>query len=200
MLDHVFLDAVSTLRAAFDEVLLQRQSSEDRLAVDILLGDLVWETSYSLPGEGDPPRVRADVTLDWPTWSQASWRSRAAGESDEEPPEIGIEVVLRVQRLARRPDVDSVLAVLPKESSRIGAEVLERSGPVIEESWEDDVRSPRFAVEVAYDGTYRMADDAVLDTREVSGELAALGRWVASTLVRLGDLRLDYLPPDEEEK
>ena len=26
-----------------------------------------------------------------------------------------------------------------------------------------------------------------------------MGGWIASTLVRLGDLKLEFLPPDEEE-
>ena len=124
MLDHLFLDAVAALRQALDDALLERQPGEDRLAVDILLGDLVWETSCSLPGEGVPPRVRADLTLDWPTWSQAAWRSWTIGDAmatagdvadvGDEPPEIGLEVVLRVQRLASRPEVDQILAVLPE--------------------------------------------------------------------------------------
>src|SRR6202165_4830681 len=107
MLDHLFLDAVAGLRQALDAALLERQPGEDRLAVDILIGDLVWETSCSLPGDGVPPRVRADLTLDWPTWSQAAWRSWSLGDPPEDdiddPPEIGLEVVLRVQRLASRP-------------------------------------------------------------------------------------------------
>ena len=103
MLDHVFLDAVSALGRALDDTLLQRDRHEDRLASDLLFGDLVWETSVSLPGDGTPSRVRADLTLDWPTWSQSAWRSWALGELLDEPPEIGLEVVFRLQRLATRP-------------------------------------------------------------------------------------------------
>src|ERR1700724_2384691 len=165
MLDHLFLDAVASLRQALDDALLERQPREDRLAVDILVGDLVWETSCSLPGEGVPPRVRADVTLDWPTWSQAAWRSLVAGEPTEDPPEIGIEVVLRVQRLAKRPDVKRVLAVLPEESPQIGQERLERSGPIIEESYETLVA--RMAIEVSYDGVYPLHSDVATAAKEL---------------------------------
>jgi len=35
---------------------------------------LVWETTYGLPGEGFPPRVVAHITLNWPSWSQATYR------------------------------------------------------------------------------------------------------------------------------
>src|SRR3979411_444963 len=128
MLDHVFLDAVAARRQAVDDALPERQPGEDRLAVDILLGDLVWETSCSLPGEGMPPHVRADVTVDWPASSQASWRAWAVGDQADEPPEGGLEVVVRVQGRANRPEVDDVLTVLPTESPDIGVDGLERTG------------------------------------------------------------------------
>jgi hypothetical protein len=197
MLDHVFLDTVGTMRQALDDALLERHPHEDRLAVDIFLGDLVWETSCSLPGDGVPPRVRADLTIDWPTWSQAAWRSLIMGEPADDPPEIGIEVVLRVQRLADRPDVDRIMAVLPAESPDLGAERLERSGPVIEESYDDDVR--RMAIEIGYEGTYRLPEEGRTVTKQLGEDLAVLGGWIASALVRLGDLRFAYLPPDPDE-
>ena len=103
MLDHLFLDTVAALRAALDESLLERAGQDDRLVYDIFTGDLVWETSVSLPGDGDPPRVNADLSMDWPMWSQSAWRGVSAGEAVDDPPEIGIELVFRVQRLARRP-------------------------------------------------------------------------------------------------
>jgi hypothetical protein len=206
MLDHLFLDAVAALRQALDDALLERQPGEDRLAVDILIGDLVWETSCSLPGDGVPPRVRADLTLDWPTWSQAAWRAWTVGDptdepagSADEPPEIGLEVVLRVQRLASRPEVDAILAVLPDESPDIGTDRLERSGPVIEESYHKDMTGRQLAVEVAYEGAYRLTSASMERSKELSEHLATMGAWIASTLVRLGDLRLEYLPPDAED-
>jgi hypothetical protein len=203
MLDHLFLDAVASLRQALDDALLERQPGEDRLAVDILIGDLVWETSCSLPGDGVPPRVRADLTLDWPTWSQAAWRAWTVGDPTDqpadEPPEIGLEVVLRVQRLASRPEIDAILAVLPEESPEIGADRLERSGPVIEESYHRDLTGRQMAVEVAYEGAYRLTSASMERSKELSEHLANMGAWIASTLVRLGDLRLEYLPPDTDD-
>jgi hypothetical protein len=198
VLDHVFLDAVASLRQALDAALLERLRHEDRLAVDVLLGDLVWETSCSLPGEGVPPRVRADVTLEWPTWSQAAWRSWAIGEPGGEPPEIGLEVVLRVQRLADRPELDVVLAVLPEQGPDIGPERLERTGPIVEESYQTDLSGRELAVEVGYEGSYRLTEDNLGETKQLAEHLTTLGSWIASTLVRLGDLRLGYLPPEPE--
>ncbi len=241
MLDHLFLDTVGALRAALDQSLLERASQDDHLTADLLLGDLAWETSVSLPGDGDPPRVSADISLDWPTWSQSAWRSLSMGEPVEDPPEIGIEVVFRVQRLARRPPLEKIVSVLPLESPDVGGDGLARAGPVIEESYEDE-SAPEIAVEVAYEGGYRVAAEPsawpevtpgasaevpeasvapepwhtprlnhdepfrsrAATTRQLSAAteatLATLGSWVASTLVRLADLDLEYLPaPDAED-
>jgi hypothetical protein len=197
VLDHVFLDTVGAMRQALDDALLERHPREDRLAMDILLGDLVWETSCSLPGDGIPPRVRADLTIDWPTWSQAAWRSLVMGEPADDPPEIGIEIVLRVQRLSERPDVDKIMTVLPSEGPELGSERLERSGPVVEESYQTS--APTVAIEVGYEGTYRLPEDGRSVTKQLTEDLAILGGWIASALVRLGDLRFDYLPPDPDE-
>jgi hypothetical protein len=230
MLDHLFLDTVGALRAALDQSLLERAGQDDRLVYDLLTGDLVWETTVSLPGDGDPPRVSADISLDWQTWSQSAWRSLSMGEQVDELPEIGIEVVYRVQRLASRPALSTVLSVLPEDSPEIGGDNLARSAPVVEEAYEDEGAPPEVAVEVAYEGSYRLpapttgedneaslfpgwagarvsATDALQSrsgaTRQVSAAteatLSSLGAWVASTLVRLADLSLEYLPPTEPE-
>jgi hypothetical protein len=37
-----------------------------------------------------------------------------------------------------------------------------------------------------------LADGSVLDSH-----FASMGGWIASTLVKLGDLKLDYLPPED---
>src|SRR5918996_4294859 len=115
MLDHVFTDAIGALRDAMEGAFLERQAFEERFQVDVLLGDVTWETSYGLPGEGSPPRVRADLTIDWPTWSQTAYRNWYIGEPVDEPPEILVEIVLRVQRLAGIPDPKVVLDAPPRE-------------------------------------------------------------------------------------
>lgn len=236
MLDHLFLDTAGALRWALDQSLLERSGTEDRLFYDLLTGDLVWETSVSLPGDGDPPRVSADISLDWQTWSQSAWRTMSMGESVEEPPEIGIEVVFRAQRLAQRPALDTVLAVLPEQGPEVGGELMARSAPVIEEAYEDAGAAPEVALEVAYEGSYRLLPPAAASegpaigqeaslfpgwgstrpaggdplrdrlgaTRQVSAAteatVGALGAWVASTLVQLADLDLEYLPPAPGEE
>lgn len=196
MLDHILVDVISQTRRALEDALLQRQAVEERFQVDVFLGDVSWETSYSLPGEEKPPRVRADVSVDWPTWSQSAYRSWSIGEPPEDFPEVVVEVTLRLQRLAAMPDLDAVLACLPEESPPIGTDTLVRAAPVVEQVHEPGQASPRFAVETSYQGTIRLDDAALEDPGALALPVGQLARWVASVLVRLGDLRLAYLPPD----
>ena len=198
MLDHVFTDAIGALRDAMEGAFLERQAFEERFQVDVLLGDVTWETSYGLPGEGSPPRVRADITLDWPTWAQTAYRSWYIGEPFDEGPRIEIEIVLRIQRLVDHPDPAAILRVLPEASPTIGVEELERSGPTVETIYGADLETTEYAIEVSYEGSYELSEDALKDGSILDTHLAAMGGWIASTLVRLGDLKLDFLPADEE--
>ena len=198
MLDHVFTDAIGALRDSLERALLERQAFEERFQADVLLGDLSWETSYGLPGEGLPPRVQADVTLDWPTWAQTAYRSWYIGEPFDEGPRIEIEVVLRIQRLVEAPDPRVVLAALPPASPAIGAESLERSGPTIETVYGIDLDQSEYAIEVSYEGSYELDEATLADGSVLDDHFGAMGGWIASTLVRLGDLKLTYLPPEEE--
>ena len=200
MLDHVFTDAIGALRETFENALLERQAFEERFQADVLLGDLSWETSYGLPGEGLPPRVRADITLDWPTWAQTAYRSWYIGEPMHDPPRIEIEIVLRVQRLAKPPDPERMLAVLPEASPLIGAETLERSGPTVETVYGRDLSDQEFAIEVSYEGQYELDEATLADGSILDDHFGAMGGWIASTLVRLGDLKMEFLPPDEEDE
>jgi len=198
MLDHVFTDAIGALRDAVEGAFLERQAFEERFQADVLLGDLTWETSYSLPGEGAPPRTRADLTLAWPTWAQTAYRSWYIGEELDEFPRIEIEVVFRVQRLAGPPDPRAVLAALPTRSTPIGSRHLERTGPRVETSFDDDLDNAEHAVEVSYEGTYELDETTLTDGSALDEHFAAMGGWIAATLVRLGDVRFEFLPPEDE--
>ncbi len=198
MLDHVFTDAIGALRDAFENALLERQAFEERFQMDMLLGDMTWQTSYSLPGEGLPPRVQADLTLDWPTWAQTAYRSWYIGESLDEPPRIDIEIVLRVQRLAATPDPKALLGVLPEMSPVIGSDRLERSGPTVETVYPSDLSDPEYAIEVSYEGSYEVDEGTLADGTLLDTHLSAMGGWISSALVRVGDLRWDFLPPLED--
>jgi hypothetical protein len=199
MLDHVFTDAIGALRDTFENALLERQAFEERFQADVLLGDLTWETSYGLPGEGSPPRVRADITLEWPTWAQSAYRSWYIGEPLDEGPRIEIEIVLRLQRLAQLPDPAGVLAVLPEQSPQIGPEQLERTWPTIETIFGPDLTDAEYAIEVSYEGSYELDEDTLKDGSALDTNFGAMGGWIASTLVKLGDLKLEYLPPEPED-
>jgi hypothetical protein len=198
MLDHVFTDAIGALREVFEAAMLERQAFEERFQMDFLLGDVSWETTYGLPGEGLPPRVRADITLGWPTWAQTAYRNWYIGEPFDEPPRIEIEIVLRVQRLASAPDPRAMLAVLPETSPSIGTEQLVRSGPTIEAIYDRDLDDPEYAIEVSYEGLYEFDEEALADGTSLDKHFAAMGGWISATLVRLGDLKYQYRPPELE--
>lgn len=199
MLDHVFTDAIGALRDALENALLERQAFEERFHTDVLLGDLTWETSYGVPGEGLPPRVRADLTLEWPTWSQTAYRSWYIEEELPEAPTIDIEVVLRIQRLVEAPDPRRVLDVLPRESPVIGSERLTRSGPTVEAVSNEDLTETEHAIEVSYEGSYELDEATLADGSILDDHFSAMGGWISSTLVRLGDLNFAFLPPLEKE-
>lgn len=196
MLDHVFTDAIDALRQSLEKALLERLTVEEHLNTDVLSGDLTFETSYGLLGEEVPPRVRADVTMLWSAWSQASFREWYLGEGFGEPPRIDIEVTLRVQRLAAAPPVEALLAACPAEGPRIGAESLYRSGPTVESSFDRSGKKPTGAFEVAYNCTYELDEQTLEDSALIDMQLADLGGWIAPALVQLNDLGLEFLPPD----
>lgn len=232
MLDHFFLDVAAVLRRALDQSLLERTNGEDRLLYDLFSGDMAWETAVTLPGEADPPHVSADISLDWPAWSQFAWRNLASGETQDDPPEIGVEIVFRAQALASRPDMGRLLDVLSRQGPLMSGDYLERTAAVVEETVDEPALGTETAVEVGYEGVYRLApakpagvgDDtaslfpgwagarpSVTDASSkgpataspvaaaTEAALGSLVAWVASVLVQLADLGLDYLPPSSEE-
>jgi len=196
VLDHLLVDLIGTIRSSFDRALLQRQAVEERFQVDVFLGDVSWETSYSLPGEEQPPRVRADLSVDWPTWSQTSYRSWSIGEPPDEMPEIVIEVALRIQRLAAAPDTDQVLRALPEANHLLGVDALVRTATTIEQVHAGE--GVRWAVEATYEGSIRFSESQLEEPKEIEPVIDRLTRWIASTLITLADLPFSFLPPDEE--
>ena len=199
MLDHVFTDAIGALRESFESAMLERQAFEERFQVDVLLGDSTWETSYALPGEGLPPRARADISLEWSTWSQTAYRNWYNGDATSEPPRIDIEIVLRIQRLVDAGNPEVILAVLPEESPAVGQGPLIRSGPTVEAVYDNDLEVLDNAVEVSYEGVYELEEESLADGGQLDKDFSALGGWICATLVKLGDLPFVYRPPDEAD-
>ena len=201
MLDHVFTDAISTLRDAFESAFLERQAFEEHFQSDVLVGHLTWETSYGLPGEGEPPRVVAHITFDWPAWSQAAYRQWYVDEELQQRPAIEMEIVLRVQQLAAAPDPARIYSIMPEMSPLVGDDRLERAGLTSEIGHPDPAgdeadTATEYAVEITYEGLYELAEETVADgTNTLLDEhFGVLGGWIAATLVKLGDLNLSYLP------
>ena len=200
MLDHVFTDAIGALRDAFANAYLERQAFEGHFQPDILLGDLVWEATYGLPGEGLPPRVVAHITLNWPSWSQATYRQWYIEEEISQQPAIEIEVVFRLQRLAVQPTPHVVDSVATEHSPNIGSEQLQRDNITIEISHASHGnRDAEYALEITYEGQYELAEETLIDgaSKVLDEHFGVLGAWVASTLVKLGDLKLAFVPAEE---
>jgi len=213
VLDHVFTDVIGALRDAFERAFLERQAFEEHFRVDVLLGDVSWETSYGLPGEGLPPRVVAHIAFDWPSWSQAAYRKwYIDGELDEQPA-IEMEISLRVQRIATSPDLALLRHLLPDTSPLIGNGRLERAEITVEAIYStdddrdqgsstSDTGSPaEHAVEVTYEGLYELAEESLADGAStlLDDHFGALGGWIATMLVKLGDVKYAYLPATETE-
>ncbi|MGH9304566.1 MAG: hypothetical protein ACRDZ5_09165 [Acidimicrobiales bacterium] len=198
MIDHILLDVIGALRGAFESALLEQQAVEERFQVDVFLGDLSFETSYSLPGESSPARVRADLSLDWPTWSQSAYRSWSIGEPPAESPELIVELAFRLQNLVEPPAHDKVMAVLDEKSPELGSEQLERGAPTVEQTFAAREEESVAALEVSYQGSLRLDDSLLEDPSKLGPEVDALARWVASALVRLADLELPTRPGEED--
>jgi hypothetical protein len=201
VIDHLLVDVIDALHRSFDQALLKRQAVEERFQLDVFLGDISFETSYSLPGEEQPPRVRADLSIDWPTWSQTAYRSWSIGETPSELPELIVEVALRIQRLSEAPVLEKVLAALAPESPHLGPEALVRTSATVEQVLEEGAEGEsggavRWAVEATYEGSIRFEEHHLEDSASIAPMIDALARWVASFLVQMADLPLTFLPPD----
>lgn len=197
MIDHILLDVIGAIREALEGALLEQQAVEERFQIDVFLGDISFETSYSLPGEQSPPRVRADLSLEWPTWSQSAYRSWSIGEPSADQPELIVEVALRLQRLSGVPDPARILSALGNDLPRIGDAVLERTGPTIEQVYDASAEHAAAAIEVAYQGACHLEEAILENPEKLDDQVQRLARWIASALVRLADLDLPVLPADD---
>ena len=195
MIDHILLDVIAALREAFEGALLEQQAVEERFQVDVFLGDVSFETSYSLPGEERPARIRVDTSLDWPTWSQTAYRSWAIGDDPDEQPEVLVEIAFRVQGLDGAPGAAPLLATLPEHLDVLG-EPLVRGPATIEQVLLEGLADPECAIEVSYEGSCALDEGVLEDPTTLDEALAPLGREVASLLVRIGDLPFTFRPAD----
>ena len=188
MLDHVFADAIGAIRSAMELAMLERQAVEERFTTDALLGDTRWETAYSIPGEGVPPRVQADMTLLWTTWSQTAYRRWFLSGELADVPAIDAEVAVRAQGLEFPPDPAIALDMLPEASPVMGRNMLERiEGATIETIYGEDLSEATYAIEISYAGQIELHSDVLADGNLLDEMFGAVGGWISGTLVQLSD-------------
>ena len=197
MIDHVFSDAIGALRDSLESARLERQNLEESFYTDLLIGNTFWRVSYGLPGEGKPPRIHCDIALEWPTWSQTSYRQWCQDGELEEPIEILVGLVLRLQRLASKPDPQLFLDNLPSSNPKLENSTFEKSGTTLETTYEanseNTIDEPEWAIEVTYEGSYELSSKVLEDISELDLHFSQLGTWVSSSLVALGDLSFEFL-------
>ena len=87
---------------------------------------------------------------------------------------------------------------MPEASPPIGNERLERAGSTVEIGYLTRGRrdGADFAIEVTYEGLYELAEETLADgaSKLLDEHFSALGGWIASMLVRLGDVRVPSSP------
>ena len=194
MIDHILLDSVGALRQALDGALLEPLPLEERFQIDVFLGDVTFETSYGLPGEHEPTRVRADITLEWSTWSQSAYRSWSIGEPVTTPPELLVEIAFRLARLVAPPDEAHVVATVGEHPPTLSGEPLQRQPVVVERRTGGGEESS--AIEVAFAGSWTLTEALLEDPSGIERELGGIARYVALALVRLTDLELPAIAGD----
>jgi hypothetical protein len=121
-------------------------------------------------------------------------------------PAIEIEIVFRVQRLDQQPLPGIVTDIATETSPLIGDGRLERAGTTVEITYADsadaaagEASAAAYALEVTYEGLYELAEQTLADGAStlLDEHFGALGGWIAATLVKLGDLKLGFLPAEE---
>ncbi len=196
MIDHIFSDAIGALRDSLESARLERQSTEESFYTDLLTGSTIWRASYSLPGEGIPPRIHCDLALEWSTLSQTSYRQWCQEGELIDPVEILVGMVLRFQRLAEQPDPQLFVDNLPLEYPKLENSFFERSGPTMETIYETDDKNKvddlEWAIEISYEGSYEINSKILEDSSELDIHFSQLGIWVSSSLVTLGDLSFKF--------
>ena len=155
-------------------------------------------------GRGQPPRVVAHITFDWPTWSQTSYRRWYVDEVLDQLPAIEMEIVFRVQRLDRAADAGRrAERHAARRSPLIGDGRLERAG----HDGRDHLRrraargTAEYAIEVTYEGLYELAEETLADGAStlLDEHFGALGGWIAA-IARQARRPEARLPPRRRDR
>ena len=164
MLDHVFTQLVAPTATPSRRALLQRQAVEERFQVDVFLGDVSFETSYSLPGEERPaadpgrhqPRLaHLEPDLLSELGHRRGARRAARGRSSRSP--SGSRASTGCPRWP-------LLGVLPDHLDVLGDEPLPRGSTTVEQLLTEGQDRPECAIEVSYEGSCQL-DETSSTTR-----------------------------------
>ena len=196
MLDHVFTDAIGALRDARRERLpraagVRRALPGRRPARRPDLGDLLLapRRGRAAARAGRHHARLADLGADrLPLLVHRRAARRAAPHRDRDRaahPAAG--------QPARRRGRCSPCC--PSRARPSASSALERSGPTVETSTTRTSSDVEYAIEVSYEGTYELDEATLTDGSMLDEHFAAMGGWIASTLVRLGDLDLRVPAP-----
>jgi len=197
MLDHAFLDTIAAVRTSLEVALLERASGEEQFQSDVLMGDLSFDTSYTLPGDqsGDSQHAvsAVDVALLWNTFSQSALRSVMIGEEPEEAPVVGIEVTFRIRNLASQPEMSTVLQTLKRQPVlQLGGVTLAGPRAMLTSSFNASGAIEASLVSVSFDEEIPLLTETIVEERGLEKLFAGLGGWCAAQLVALNDYPFDF--------
>lgn len=194
MIDHVFINLVNAIQQSLETSMLEPLPNEDHLLLDVYLGDMHFESAYTLPGETYPANVRADIALEWPVWSQSSYRSLLQGESEGEAPEVGLEITLRALGLSSPASIEDLIKSLDERSPEDAQFLLERSQIIASQNIFSSDSLTEYEIEITYDGSISLDEDTIQNKEELSVLISSLGPWLASILVRFSDQPMKFFP------
>ena len=83
------------------------------------------------------------------------------------------------------------------------ADVLRQAGhayPILEAVSNEDLTETEHAIEFSYEGSYELDEATLADGSILDDHFSSMGGWISSTLVRLGDLNFEFLPPLEKDE
>ncbi|MDA8115850.1 MAG: hypothetical protein M0000_00435 [Actinomycetota bacterium] len=192
MLDHVLLELVSVVREAVEDSMLEQSDLDERMLIDVWGGDIDYEASYTIPGEPEPPRVRADLSFAWSTFSQSAYRSWWMGQPLQDPPGVEMGVSFRLQMLDAAPDFDGALELFPEQATVGEVLTFERAGLLHSSFHEPQLGHVHHALEVPYRAELMLSEELLADPLALKAAIDPLGRWLASSLVGLADRYLQH--------
>ncbi len=187
MLDHVLIEVVSAIKDSCEDAMLEAAELDEHLSHDVWLGDVSYSASYALPGESDPPRVRADINLEWSTWSQSSYRTWWMGDGLSESPKVGITISFRLQGPKVAKSFGELGSAFPLEAG-VGDGLDFALSGFRSESFSESPSGPYSnAIEVSYKTQLVLHEGLLANPLEIRSRLGPIGLWLASSLVILSD-------------